>query len=277
MNNIAKPPIFPVFRPQAHKRIPVKQQGNARLPKAYFEALPQQEDLLKNKNIKPENFEPIFRRNLKDYVTRTEKLEKSAENKMTLMKALFVGLLILGIICAASFFLLPVLGSIAAALGISVTATMVAWQSIFLGGGLIAGLSFLPRRFIKGFEEDRNHYHQKAEILKHLLQEDNFRDFLGEELRKYEHHEAIAVAPDFAELYYLMQNLQDKKLDIQRFEQELLNVRNMIRGEANKELQENINKINEKLQQMQREVHELENEANDIRVNLAQLDKNPKA
>lgn len=224
----------------------------------------------------------VFHKNLEAYIIHAENLEKSAKNKMTLMKVLFIGLLVLGTICAASFFLLPVLGNIAAALGLSVAATTIAWQTIFLGGGLLAGLSFLPRRFIKGFEKDKNQYHQKAETLKELIKGD-FREFLDAELTgKYKHPEVIAGTSDFAELFYLMQNVNNKKSDVQRHEQELLHVRDLIKlreglvGKEQKnhiELEEKVSEVTNKLQEMKREVQELENDAHDLRSNLAELDR----
>lgn len=233
--------------------------------------IPNQPDIIKNKKVSPIDYHAFFLQNLKQSLIKTEDLEKKAQRNETIMKALFIGLLILGIVCAASFFLLPLLGTIAGALALSVTSITIIWQAIFLGGGLIAGLSFLPHRFIKVFEENKNSYRQKANDLKELIKKNDFKSFLASELNeKYTHPEIIVSNSDFAELYYLLQSLKDKNLDIEKFNQELEQLQLVIlASEENKKLSE----LEEKMQEMQQEVHEIENEINDLRSNLIALDR----
>ncbi len=274
-NNI---PFFPEPCPKDDK---ISQRINAFIPpKDPQIPLP---DVLIKRNINPINYEHILKENLGKFIVQTEKLEKSSKNKATLMKVLFVSLLILGIVCAASFFLMPILGNISALLSLSVAATTIAWQVIFLGGGLIAGLSALPRKFSKSFEENQNQYHEKAQILKQLALQNDFKNFLAAELvGKYRHTETIAALPDFAELYYHIQNINEKKLEIQRFERELNKIENLLLAIENpvingdkkqQDIEEKINKVRKKIQKMHREVHELENEANDLRSDLSDHDR----
>ena len=239
---------------------------------------------LRNRSIIIIESENIFRENFEQCLLRTEELEKSAQKKATLMKVLFIGLLVLGIICAASFFLLPVLGSIASVLGLSVTSVMIAWQAIFLGGGLLSILSFIPRQFMKQFNQDKNHHHEKINTLKFFAQENNFRRFLEAELGggRYRYPQEIVRAPDFVELYYLLFSVNEKRRDIERFEQALQCSRQLMRSQENhsiedqkkqKEIGEKIHDVEKKLHEMNREIHDLGNEINDLRSNLINLDR----
>jgi hypothetical protein len=235
---------------------------------------------LENRTIKLIDYESIFRTNLSSFINENEKLEKSARFKATLLKVLFVVLLVVGIICAASFFLLPLLGNIAAALGISVAITKTVWQVIFLSGGLMAGFSFIPRRFVKGFQEDQEHYHHKAETLKQqLLQAKYFEKFLKEELigKNYKHTERIAASYDFAELYHLFENLNKKMEKLREFE----NNRNQLNilaipdpdNAAPKDIPEKFHKLDAHLREMKLVIQNLEKEMQDVRAALARLDK----
>lgn len=256
---------------------------NHELGRDPFEAQPVRDDLLKIRPalryqaIHPQNYVLTFRHNLECHIISMEKLRDAVGFKETAMKVLFVAFLVLGVVCASSFFLLPLLGSIAGALGLSVAATKMAWQTIFMGGGLLAGLSFIPRRFVKGFQDEKNEYQQKIETLKTFLIENDFKGFLAKELSgKYLHPELIASSSDFAELYYLLNTLQVKKFEAQEFENELANVRQMLAQlpEAMpNELETKIQKIEKKIQEMNREILELENETNEIRAILAELDR----
>ncbi len=263
-----KRPLMSIF-PKEHD---LRQRGNP--------------EVLKNKKIDPIDYEPLFCTNIEKHIIQTEKREESDRMKATIMKGLFIGLLVLGIVCAASFFLLPILGNIAAALGLSVSATTMIWQGIFVAGGLLAGLSFLPKRFVRGFNEGENKNHQKAETLKQLFWEQDFRNFLEKELKdKYRNPERIVESSDFAELYYLLYSLNEKQQDINRIENELQQARELIKprenllGEEKKkqiEMEQKIAEVYKNLKKMKREVHEMENEINDLRSNLADLDRKKK-
>lgn len=269
--------------PQRNNKTPLQNKTpHLRLGSDQTERVSNQGEAFRDRKIHPINYSLIFSKNLESHIFLTKKLERAEQNKATLMKVLFIGFLVLGILCAASFFLLPVIGNIAGILGLSVATTTIAWEGIFLGGGLVAGLSFFPRRFIKGFEENKNHYHQKADALRLHIQKGHFENFLKAELKGYKNPQMIASSPDFADLFYLSRNLNEKKLEIDKIGNELSYIKNFIKPQQNLtaeekkkqiDFEDKIEEVSKKLQEMKKEVKEIENETNDLRVNLTHLDR----
>jgi hypothetical protein len=214
------------------------------------------------------HYKPLFLENLENKVRETEDAEKSAKRKIVILKAAFVAFLILGIVCAGSFFLLPAIGAIAAAVGLSVAVTMVAWETLFLTGGLLVGFSFIPRKFINNYIEKRDLYHEKAEELGRCIAERRrFESFLWNELVLvgYTKPEEIVADPLFAELYYTLQNIIERNNDLQFFVSELEHVN---QENLSPELELRLAEVNKKLDEMRNEIQDFELQASDYRDEL---------
>lgn len=231
----------------------------------------------------PIDYHEVFRQTLHTHIYQTEKLEKSCQFKLTLMKVLFVSLLVLGVVCASSFLLLPGLNAIATFLGLSVAVTTMVWEATFISGSLLAGLSFVPKRFVKGFEEDVNKYHQKASVLKQLEEQGNFIQFLQRELAGKRSPEMVASSSDFAELYYLLNETEAMQENLLRHRQELIETKNLIQPnhvllerediKLQKKLEKSLDKATQLLEKEEQEFVEKQNKIRVLRLALIELDR----
>lgn len=226
------------------------------------------------------NFYVQFTKTLNNEVKLISEEAKNSQFKATLLKVAFIGLLVLGLICAASFCLLPIAGQIAAAVGATVSTVLITCEAIFVAGGLIAGLSFVPRSFIQKYTDQKEQAEEKAEKLKSYIENRvNMEQFIKEELilRDFKKPLEVIASRDFVELYYTIQSLKAKKSQMASFLLKMDYVNHLLipveqRSEENEyrqqELEEQLTHVSNSIQDMQKEVHELELQADEIRVKL---------
>lgn len=218
--------------------------------------------------------EKIFKENLHQKIDHLKKQEKWARIKTTTMKVLFISLLVLGVICASSFFLILGLKQIESA-KVFLEQVKRIGEAFFIGGGILAGLSFVPRRFISKFEHEQWHYHHKIQIYTKLSQQSHLK-FLETELYQKSHPEYLSKTPQLVELLYVLKTVEDRTVDIQRIECEVLELQDLInKGNENnkKNLDIEIKKVQSHLNEMQNEIQKTAQKVSELRDQLTYLDR----
>lgn len=229
---------------------------------------------LSNGTFSGSSLERIFKENLHQKIDQLKKQEKWARIKTTTMKVLFISLLVLGVICASSFFLILGLKQIESAKFFLEQVKRIG-EAFFIGGGILAGLSFVPRRFISKFEHEQWHHQHKIKIYTKLSQECHLK-FLETELYQKSHPEYLSKTPLLVELRYVLKTLEDRTVDIQRIEYQAAELQDLINNE-NENNKQNLDiqmkKVQSHLNEMQNEIQKTAQKASELRDQMTYLDR----
>jgi hypothetical protein len=229
---------------------------------------------LSNKPFSVLSLETTFKENLHQQIVHLKKQEKWASINTTTMKVLFISLLVLGVICASSFFLILGLKQIESAKVFLEKAKRIG-EAFFIGGGILAGLSFVPRRFISNFENAQRLHQYKIKIYTKLSQESHLK-FLETELHQKSHPEYLSKTSQLVELLYLLKTVENRTIDIQRIECQVSELQDLINkgNENNKKLLDiQIKKVQSHLNEMQNEIQKTSQKVSELRDQLTYLDR----
>lgn len=235
------------------------------------------------------NYQTLFFENVDKRIAKLEKQEKRSRTKATVMKVVFIALAVLAILTLISS---AILGGLSAysVLAISTSAIYGTVMSLVIGSSLLAsGAAILnfPKNFVKSFISDALRFHEKAEFLKDKIHNEDLVVFMEAELanRDFLHPEKIVSASKFVKLFYTINNIIDKLSDVEKYKKEVEDCERTLRNSPiglslaevslQHKIEEQLVSAKEILKTLDKQIIELENEANDIRGALRDLDRQP--
>ena len=220
-------------------------------------------------------YKETFKLNLQNKVSKIDGELADSKKKIKILKIAFVSLLVLGLICAASFVLLPALGAIATAVGLSLATTMIAWECIFLGGGLIASLSFVPRKFfLNTIDKRKDLNEQKNFFEKNIKAETEFERFLKEELvdAQFADLDIVVSSLDFANLYFAVLTKNERQFQLNQVENLYAEMKTDDASKSDHwKHKKSLKIVKKEIHTLKAELQNLDLEIDDIRIKLQSL------